>query len=90
MDEAITFTDRDMTTSEEEKETGGAYDKKSKRLWVQINHESHILKKDADINTLFREFGRAQDELLFKNQSKKENFQKIYEGQKACPGYQDV
>ncbi|WP_237089047.1 ADP-ribosyltransferase [Paenibacillus larvae] len=79
-DGAIIFTDQDGAARG--KDTKGAYDKESKSLWVQINHEGHNLEKDADRKTLFHEFGRAQDELLFKNQSKKENFQKIYEVEK--------
>ncbi|MGH0590525.1 ADP-ribosyltransferase [Bacillus mycoides] len=81
-DGAITFTDHDMTISGKAKDTKGAFEKDSKSLWVQINHEGHNQKKDEDINTLFREFGRAHDNLLFNNQSEKVNFKKIYEEEK--------
>ncbi|MDT2193623.1 hypothetical protein [Paenibacillus larvae] len=73
-DGAIIFTDQDGAARG--KDTKGAYDKESKSLWVQINHEGHNLEKDADRKTLFHEFGRAQDELLFKNQSKKKTFKR--------------
>ncbi|PFA64065.1 hypothetical protein CN403_29805 [Bacillus cereus] len=72
-----------MTVEGKGKKIKGEYDKQIKSLWVQINHYNHKLKINDDIHTLFREIGRASNDLLFNKQSQKENFQKIYENEKS-------
>ncbi|PEY87922.1 hypothetical protein CN353_28820 [Bacillus cereus] len=76
---AITFKDqRDMKTQDIKK---GEYDAVSKSLWIQINHDDHLID-DEDRKTLFRLVGYAYDHLVFKNQSISSKFDMLYNSEK--------
>lgn len=76
---AITFKDqRDMRTQNTKT---GEYDAVSKSLWVQINHDDHLLDGE-DRKTLFRLVGYAYDHLAFESQSNSRKFNMLYNREK--------